>query len=206
MSASATNPANMVPPGGTVIHGKKQDLVVTDRTISIGGRAFELAAVDRVVYRSAARINQASYRIGVGQGDETCLFTFDAYKRGTELADSRRLYGQVVEVLEAVVCPAIAAAAARAVTAGQTVTFGSSPAARINADAEGLRPRRPFARTVPWSRIVHADLHQGQARVWTAGSGDAEDGRRNSSPAMSMDMMGWNAVVLPRVVGLLGRR
>ncbi len=199
MSTSSTDPANLIPPGGVVIHGKKQDLVVTDRTISIGGREFELAVVDCVVYRAAARINQASYRIGVGQGDDRCLFTFDAYRRGTEMADSQRRYGQVVTVLDAAVCPAIAARAARAVADGETVTFGSSPAARIRADAEGLRPQRPFARTVPWSAVLRADLHQGQVRVWVAGSGGAK-------PAMSLDMMGWNAVVLPWAVGLLAGR
>lgn len=80
------------------------------------------------------------------------------------------------------------------------MTFGSRPAAPIDANADGLRPNTPFARTIPWADTAGADLHEGQVRVWTTTS------RRK--PAMSADMAGWNAVVLPRVVALTrpGRR
>jgi hypothetical protein len=181
------------------VRSGKRELVASGGVITVGDQVFHLVGVDRVVYRAAARINQASYRIGLAQGDAKCIFTFDAYKRGTELEDTRKLWGQLVELLESTACPRIAHSAAQAITSGQAVTFGSSPAARINADAEGLRPRQPFAKTVPWSQIVGADLHEGQVRVWTA-----TDGITDKKPKMSIDMMGWNAVVLPRVVGILG--
>ncbi|OHV32473.1 MULTISPECIES: hypothetical protein [Pseudofrankia] len=201
MGTFPVDAANSSSPGEVRIHRKKQDLVATAQAITIGEQYFDLSTVDRVIYRAAARINQASYRIGLAHGDVTAIFTFDAYKRGTELEDSRRLFEQVVQLLEATACPAIAQRAAHAVTAGHPVAFGSSPAARITADAQGLRPRQPFAKTVPWSQIVGADLREGQARVWTATNGVTD-----KKPKMSIDMMGWNAVVLPRVVRMLGGR
>lgn len=181
------------------VRRKNRELVATERLVTIEDQTFDLASVDRVVYRAAARINQASYRIGLAQGDTKRTFVFDAYKRGTELEDTLEQWRQLVGLLEITACPRIAQQAAQAITAGQTVTFGSSPAARIDADAEGLRPRQPFAKTLPWGRIVGADLQQGQARVWTATNGVTD-----KKPKMSIDMMGWNAVILPRVATILG--
>lgn len=169
-------------------------LVAADGTIAVGEQVFRLADLDRVLYRAAARINHASYMIGVAEGDRQCTFVFDAYRRGTELDDARETWLGLVALLESAASPRIAAAALRTIAGGGSVTFGSSPAARIAADAHGLRPRAPFARTVPWADIAGADLHEGQVRVWTTTS------RRK--PAMSVDMAGWNAVVLPGVVAL----
>lgn len=170
-------------------------LVAADGVIAVGDRVFRLARLDRVSYRAAARINQASYRIGLGEGGARCTFTFDAYRRGTELGDAREAWLRLVALLESAPCPRIADDAIRAIAAGGSVTFGSPPASRIDIDAGRLRPHRPFARTVAWADVGGADLHEGQVRVWTSRSG-----RR---PVMSADMSGWNAVVLPRVVAAL---
>jgi hypothetical protein len=170
-------------------------LVAAGGVITIGERTFRLTDVDRVAYRAAAQINLAHYRIGVGHGDTQCTFVFDAYRRGTEMDDTRDLWLRLVALLEASACPRIADSAVRAITAGRPVAFGSQPASRIDADAGGLRPRRPFARAIPWREISGADLHDGQVRIWRHGSG--------RKPAMSTDMSGWNAVVLPRVVAAL---
>lgn len=64
-------------------------LVATDGTIAMGDQIFRLASLDRVTYRAAARINHASYLIGVGEGNQQCTFTFGAYRRGTEFDDAR---------------------------------------------------------------------------------------------------------------------
>ncbi len=170
-------------------------LVAAGDVITVGDRAFRLAAVDRVSYRAAAQVNLAHYRIGVGHGDTQCTFMFDAYRRGTELDDTRDVWLRLVALLESTACPRIADNALRAIAAGRTVAFGSQPASRIDADASGLRPRKPFARAVPWREISGADLHEGQVRIWSRGPG--------RKPAMSTDMSGWNAVVLTRVVAAL---
>jgi hypothetical protein len=170
-------------------------LVATGGVITVGDRAFRLADVDRVAYRAAAQINLAHYRIGVGHGDTQSTFMFDAYRRGTEMDDTRNVWLKLVALLEATACPRIADSALRAIAGGRSVAFGSRPAARIDATAKGLRPRKPFARVVPWREISGADLHDGQVRIWSHGS------RRK--PTMSTDMSGWNAVVLPRVVAAL---
>jgi hypothetical protein len=167
-------------------------LVAADGVITMGDRAFRLADVDRVAYRAAVQINLAHYRIGVGHGDAQCTFVFDAYRRGTEMNDIRDVWLRLVALLEVTACPRIADNALRAIAAGGPVAFGSQPASRIDADASGLRPRRPFARAIPWREISGADLHEGQVRIWSRGSG--------RKPAISTDMSGWNAVVLPRVV------
>jgi hypothetical protein len=81
-------------------------LVAADGTIAVGEQVFRLAGLDRVIYRAAARINYASYLIGVGQGDQQRTFMFDAYRRGTELDDAREIWLRLVALLESTACPA----------------------------------------------------------------------------------------------------
>ncbi|MFG1807676.1 hypothetical protein [Streptomyces sp. NPDC049040] len=176
-------------------HGRRELIAGHDR-ITIGGHEFPLHLVDRVVYRAATRINQAGYVIGLAQGERTRTFAFAAYRRGTELEDAAATWNRLVHLLESTVCPRIGESAIQAVSAGTTVTFGGPRSSRVDVSPEGLRPRRPFARTIPWARITTADLAAGLARVWVTGS----DGTPTPKPALSIDMSGWNAVVLPRVV------
>jgi hypothetical protein len=65
-------------------------LVASDGVITVGEQGFRLADVDRVSYHAAVQTNLAHYRIGVGQGSARRTFTFDAYRRGTELDDKSR--------------------------------------------------------------------------------------------------------------------
>ena len=78
-------------------------LVASGGAISIGDRVFRLAEVDRVAYHAAARINQASYSIGLAVGDAKSRF---AFRRGTEFDDARETWRRLVELLEAAVCRA----------------------------------------------------------------------------------------------------
>lgn len=179
----------------------RRELVASGEVISIGDREFRLTEVTRVMYRAACRANQASYTIGLARGDQRCTFMFDAYRRGTELEDAREAWTRLVALLEATTCPRIAARLVRTIVTGGTVPFGGSPSARIDANAEGLCPHRPFAKTVPWSQITGADTSNGQVRVWTVANGAI-----TRKPKMSLDMFGWNAVVLPRVVAAFAAR
>jgi hypothetical protein len=174
----------------------KRELVAGQDTIAIGEHEFPLHLVDRVVYRAATRINQASYVIGLAQGERAHTFAFTAYRKGTAMEDAAVTWRRLVDLLEGTVCPRIADSAVQAVSAGTTVTFGGPRSSRVDVSPEGLRPRRPFARTIPWARVTTADLAAGLARVWTAGA----DGTPAPRPALCIDMTGWNAVVLPRVV------
>ncbi|MEV6629012.1 hypothetical protein AB0M71_49630, partial [Amycolatopsis sp. NPDC051114] len=74
-----------------------------------------------------------------------------------------------------------------------TARFGGGGHAPIDADADGLRRRRWCAPKVPWSRVLGVDLRAGEVRVWTGGP----------EPELVTAMAGWNAVVLPRVVGMM---
>lgn len=160
--------------------------------IVIGDRVFRLAEVDRVAYHAAARAHQASYALGLGRGPVRSRFVFDAFRRGSEFEEARETWRRLVELVEAAACPRIARAAVDTITAGATARFGGRP--RIEADAEGLR--RWFAPKVPWAAVLGADLHAGQVRVWTGGP----------EPELVTGMAGWNAVVLPRVAGMLAGR
>ncbi|MCM2416583.1 hypothetical protein [Streptomyces sp. RKAG293] len=173
----------------------KRALVASADSISIGEQVFRLDSVDRVFYRAAARINQASYTIGLAQGERKCTFMFDAYRRGSELEDARATWRQLVGLIQASVCPRIAEESARRVLAGETVTFGGPASSRIDADSQGLRPRRLFGKTVPWLQIANAEFAEGMVRIWSA-----SDGAVHEKPTMSVDMSGWNAVVLPEIV------
>lgn len=167
-------------------------LAAAGDVIVIGDRVFRLAEVDRVAYHAAARPDQASYALGLAAGPVRSRFVFDAFRRGSELEEARETWRRLVELVESAACPRIARAAVDAITAGETARFGRRPS--IAADAEGLRRR--FAPKVPWAGVLGTDLHAGQVRVWTGGP----------EPALVTGMAGWNAVVLPRVAGMmLGR-
>jgi hypothetical protein len=84
---------------------------------------------------------------------------------------------------------------------GSFRSAGAPPASRIEADAEGLRPRRPLARTLPWSDVAGAEPREGQVRVFSA-----RERAAGTNPKLSIDMSGWNAVILPRVVAQLATR
>lgn len=185
-------------PGEIRIRRGRHELVAVDNVFVVDGKVFDLSTVDRVIYRAATRINQHAYELGVAQGESKCRFLFNAYRRGTEMAETRELWNQAVALLERTVCPRIADDAARTISAGGSVTFGGPQAARIVADAEGVRKLQPFAEKVPWNRIVGSDFALGQVRLW---SGDRTG---TSKPRLSIDMGGWNAVVLPRLVAMLG--
>jgi hypothetical protein len=167
-------------------------LAAAGDVIVIGDRTFRLAEVDRVAYHAAARPHQASYALGLASGRVRSRFVFDAF-RGGELEDARETWRRLVELVESVACPRIARIAVDAIAGGATARFGGGGHPRIDADAEGLRRRRWFAPKVPWSRVLGVDLRAGEVRVWTGGP----------EPELVTAMAGWNAVVLPRVVGMM---
>lgn len=171
-------------------------LVAAGDAISIGARVFRLADVDRVAYYAAARTNQACYSIGLAVGESKSRFAFDAFRRGTEFDDARETWRRLVELLETTVCPRIADTSVRAISAGETVNFGGALGPRIDADADGLRYYELRTKKVPWPEITDVDMREGQVRVWTSGG---------AKPAIAIGMFGWNAVVLPRVVTVIGR-
>ncbi|MGF7235329.1 MAG: hypothetical protein ACQSGP_10285 [Frankia sp.] len=185
-------------PGELRARSGKRVLVAVGNVISVDSQTFHLGELDRVVYKAATRINQSSYTIGLAQGETKCTFTFDAYRRGTEMDDTREIWHRLVTVLENTACPRIAQNAAQAIMVGETVVFGSLPATRIDADTEGLRQHKPFAKKVPWNQLAGADLREGQVRVWTG-----KERATGKNPKLRIDMAGWNAVILPRVVALL---
>jgi hypothetical protein len=168
-------------------------LAAAGDVIAIGDRVFRLAEVDRVAYNAAARLHRASYSLGLARGPVRCRFGFDAFHRGSELEDARETWRRLVELVESAACPRIALTMAEAIAAGETARFGGGGHPRIDADAEGLRGHRWFAGKVPWGRVLGSDLRAGQVRVWTGGP----------EPGLVTGMAGWNAVVLPRVVGIM---
>ncbi|MFJ1759885.1 hypothetical protein ACIOD2_06170 [Amycolatopsis sp. NPDC088138] len=169
-------------------------LAAAGDVIAIGDRVFRLGEVDRVAYHAAARLHRASYSLGLARGPVRCRFGFDASSGELgELEDARETWRRLVELVESAACPRIALRMAEAITAGDTARFGGGGHPGIDADAEGLRGRHWFAAKVPWGRVLGSDLRAGQVRVWTGGR----------EPGLVAGMAGWNAVVLPRVVGIM---
>ncbi|SEF23132.1 hypothetical protein SAMN05421837_10224 [Amycolatopsis pretoriensis] len=178
--------------GEILVRSGGRTLAAAGDVIVIGDRVFPLAEVDRVAYDAAARPRQASYALGLACGPVRSRFVFDAFGR-EELAHARETWRQLVELVESAACPRIARAAVDAIAAGATARFGGGGRWRIDADAEGLRRWRWFAPKVPWAGVLGSDLRAGQVRVWTGGP----------EPELVTAMAGWNAVVLPRVVGMM---
>jgi hypothetical protein len=191
-----------MPLGEIFLRKGSRELVASGNVISIGEQVFQLDAVDRVVYHSATRINQASYTIGLAQGAQKCRFMVDAYRRGSEFKDMSDSWSRLVTLLEATACRRIAQDATHVINSGGTFFFGSLPANRIDANAEGLRFRRIFSKRVPWDQITSADLRKGEVQVWTSTNRAVSV---SADPKMSIAMSGWNAVVLPRVVSMLAK-
>ncbi|MDI2129924.1 hypothetical protein [Yinghuangia seranimata] len=172
----------------------RRELVADDSVIAVGDEVFRLDELDRVSYWAAARINQATYQIGLASGERKQVFMWDAYRRGTEMADSRANWLRLVARLEGTACPRIAAAALHEIEDGATITFGSTASERIDTNSEGLRFRRWLAKPIDWAAVSHADMHEGQVRVWLTGA---------AKPKYGIGTTGWNAVVLPRVIRAL---
>jgi hypothetical protein len=159
----------------------------------VDGKRFDLSKVDRVAYHAASSPNLVRYGIRLGQGATKCYFLYDAYKRGTEMEDAATNWRSIVGLLQQTACPRLAIEASLAIKGGQQIRIGND----ILASAEGLRRRRLFAKTVPWSLITSADFHRGNVRVWTVGSVGS------NRPEMITAMGGWNAVIMPRLIQLM---
>jgi hypothetical protein len=184
-SAAVPTPSDLIR-----IRWRRHELIASDDAITVDDKVFQLASIDRIGYHAASRINLATYGILLGQGDMKCYFMYDAYRRGSEMEDARRKWYGVVDRLEQASCPRLAKEAIRAIFSGKEVRFGTD----IVADALGLRRRRPFAKSVPWSQITSADIALGHIRVWT------DDIAGGKTAKMTTAMGGWNAVLLPRVI------
>ncbi|MER6434618.1 hypothetical protein ABT272_44900 [Streptomyces sp900105245] len=187
------------PFGELCISSGRQKLLATDETITIKNRTFVLTEIDGLAFRAASRVNQASYMVGVAQGAHRCRFGFDAYSRGTEMRDRKREWDSVVQLLGCKAGLRIAENKLNQIYAGGRVTFGSLPATSIEADAEGLRLRRPFMRKIPWHEISYADMRHGSVRVFISSK------ESSGKLRLKVDMYGWNAVILPEVVALMLR-
>ncbi|WP_435280047.1 hypothetical protein [Streptomyces sp. 1222.5] len=203
MSNRFQTPLDPPPPIGRLhVRSGRRELITDGQTLSIDNQIFQLSTIDRIAFRAASRINEASYMIGVSQGKVKRRFTFNAYRRGTEMESRLQEWTQLASILDFTAGPHITHNILEKILDGQDVTFGSPPATRIDADAEGLRLRRPFMKKVPWDQIVDADMHRGAVRVHISRG----NSQREIKPVMSIDMHGWNAVTLPRVVALLHGR
>ncbi|MGW5720276.1 hypothetical protein ACWEVP_29195 [Amycolatopsis sp. NPDC003865] len=178
--------------GEILVSSGGRTLAAAGDVIVIGDRVFRLAEVDRVAYDAAARPRQASYALGLAHGAVRSRFVFDAFG-SHELEDARETWRRLVELVESAACPRIARAAVDAITSGATARFGGGRYRRIDADAGGLRRWGWFAPKVPWAGVLGTDLRAGQVRVWTGGP----------EPELVTAMAGWNAVVLPRVIGMM---
>jgi hypothetical protein len=179
-----------------LIRSGRHELIATSDVITIDGADFRLDAVDRVGYHVLSQMHVTSHVISLGEGRQQRQFMSDVYGDRTQLDDARRYWNAVVDLLEHKTTARLADEAVRSVLSGQTVRFGTS----IVAELGGLRRRRPFATTLPWDRMLLADITAEKVRVW---SDDTPDRKR---PKMWTAAGGWNAVLLPRVIAIMKHR
>jgi hypothetical protein len=190
--------SNQSPANEIRVKQGRTELVAAGDEVRIGDEVFSLSRVDRVAYRVAKRLNQASYGIALGEGDREKRLIFEAYARGNELAEKEAIWTELVARIEAVACQRMAADAKRAIDAGETVRIGSPAMDAVDLDREGIKRHRPFAPKVAWSAIARSDLYVGTARILTHTSGTPD-----KNPKITIPIFGWNAVILPDIVALM---
>lgn len=173
--------------------------------ISFRGLDFSLAAIDRVAYsRWIHRLNGAymgtQHLLKLSQPGQTGQVLLDSKSTDERLEDLSTAWHGVVALLETRVCPRLVERITTSVVGGEPHRFGG-----IVAGPEGVRARRPLARTIPWSEVTGTEVHPvGQLRVTVRRPGGGERTR------LLAGLDHWDVVLLPHVVDRLaspdGRR
>jgi hypothetical protein len=198
--AAGSAPAMAAPGREIRIQHRGLQVVGNEQAISFHGETFPLAEVDRVAYRAvASRVNGAymgtSFWLRLGRPGKTSQFMLDGGSRDKRLDEFQAAWSGLVDLVEAAVCPRLAQQAVTTISAGGTVTYGS-----IVAGPDGVKARRPLAKTIPWADVTGTQVNNvGIMQVLVRQSGGKTKGK------LSAGLDQWNTVVLPRVVRHLAR-
>ncbi|OWY63464.1 hypothetical protein B7486_52990 [cyanobacterium TDX16] len=181
------------------LHDKQIDLYADAERISYRGLEFRLAALERIAYKTwIYRLNGAymgtQFLVKLDQPGLRDSFLLDSKSKDERLDDFRAAWLGVVALLEAHVAPRLAEVAVTTIAGGGEHRFGSCVAT-----AEGLRARRPLARTIPWAQITGIDVNDvGHVSVRVRD----ERGKEKGKLLLGFDQ--WDVVLLPRVIARLG--
>ena len=184
------------------INNGKQELIATTAWITIQGEPFPLADIDTVQWTAVRSHVNGAYmgtllnlriRAGERKGDFG-MSTGSTNKRLDEFTDA---YARIVGLLDAVVCPRLAAGMAAAVRSGQTLTLGPV-GARVELTTDGFRLKKPLSKVVPWSRVAGTELDGGRVYFLLHKDGRDEPKRHSMVP-----LDGENIVVLPHLARLM---
>lgn len=183
-------------------HGTKRELVATTDRLVIDGQVFLLDDLTTVQWRAIREnLNGAylgtSFTIRVRAGDRVGDYGMNPGSKDIRLDELADAYARVVGLLDAVVCPRLAAAMAAELRAGHTITLGPA-GARVELTIEGFRLKKPWSKPVPWDRVVGCELDGGRV-YFLLRKGDGPEVKRHSAVPLEGD----NILVLPHLRRLL---
>jgi len=174
---------------------KALDIAGDARAISFRGTTYPLAEVDRVAYKATRHSINGAYmgtmfQFRLSRPGASGQFALDGGSRDTNIDAFRACWNGCVDLVEAVVCPRLAAQDIARVAAGGTVTYGG-----IVVGAEGVRAKRPLAKVIPWQEVTGTETNAvGALRVLTRRDGKGDKAK------LWAGVDTWNTVLLPRLV------
>lgn len=182
--------------------GMRKALTVASDHLRLGDEAFDLSAIDSVQWTASRSLVNGAYMgclftVRVRAGDRKGDVAMSPGSRDVRLDEFADAYGTVVRLLDAVVCPRIAAAMVDRLRAGETITLGPA-GARVELSATGFRLKKPLSKLVPWDRVVRTELDGGRLTFLLRRDGGDEPKRHSAVPLEGADI-----VVVPHLLRLL---
>src|SRR5690349_3898410 len=191
-------------PGNT----KKAVLTMTDAGLDVSGVSFGWPEIDRVRYSAVDRHINGSYMgttftIAVGNAaKKQTTFMLDSGTTGalkTKIDHERRdrnkaEWIKAVEILEDRVCVPLIAATVTTVLQG-----GSTQMSGLTLDPRGVHKAGLFSKSIAWPQIAGTEVRSPYFRVLVRAGDKTKKG-------LEIPNVGWNVVLLPRVIKLLSER
>jgi hypothetical protein len=191
-------------PGNT----KKAVLTMTDAGFDVSGVSLSWLEIDRVRYSAVDRHINGGYMgttftIEVGNAaKKKTTFMLDSGTTGalkTKIDHERRdrnkaEWIKAVEILEDRVCVPLIAATVTTVLQGGSTELGG-----LTLDARGVHKPGLFSKSVAWPQVARTEVRHPYFRVLVRAGDKTKKG-------LEVPNGGWNVVLLPRVITMLGQR
>lgn len=184
----------------TVSSGR-HTLEVSGTTFCVDGdERYDLTTITGVAYTAVRRHLNGAYqstdfRIQLRQDKRSRMFTLHTGHRDEQLTEFQDAYARLVERLEAVAVPRMAAEALTSLRQGESVAIGSA-GAKVVCSPDAVKKGGFFAKPVPWGQVTGTDVDAQQIRVWGRKSPSSGDG----AVVAQVSSTEWNAPILPHVV------
>jgi hypothetical protein len=189
-------------------NAKKAVLTMTETGLDISGVSFSWPEIDRVRYSAVDRHINGGYMgttftIAVGNAaKKNMTFMLDSGTTGalkTKIDHERRdrnkaEWIKAVEILEDRVCVPLIASTVTTVLQGGSAEMGG-----LTLDPRGVHKGGLFSKSIAWPEVAGTEVRHPYFRVLIRAGNKTKKG-------LEIPQVGWNVVLLPRVIKLLSER